>query len=112
MVSYGLEKLTDQHRPHSDKHKQPQICPLLQRKEQRVYMVGETLRPSIQRVKRIAGERCRHRPFMVWFVKPAIDERVMQTTVYPVNPTVCEADEQWILEHGVSEERRVAGEII
>ena len=111
-VQSDQKKLTDQHCPNGNEDEQPQVCTFLQRKNQRVDMVGQTLRPSIQRMKRITGERRRYCPFMVWFVKPAVKERVMQATMDPINPAICEANEQWILQQGVSEERGLAGEII
>jgi hypothetical protein len=34
---------------------------------------------------------------MVWFVKPAVDERVVEAAMDPVDSTVSEADEERIL---------------
>lgn len=75
-------------------------------------MVGNTLAPAIQRVERIAGVRSRNDPFVVRLVQALIDERMVQSTMDPVDTEIRERDEQRILEVIVERERGFAGEIV
>lgn len=60
----------------------------------------------------IARERRRNDPFVMWFMEPAINERMMQATVNPINTTVGEADEKWVLQPVVPRKRSLVGKII
>ena len=75
-------------------------------------MVGNTLTPAIQWVERIAGVRSRNDPFVVRLVQSLIDERMVQSTMDPVDTEIRERDEQRILEVIVERERGLAGEIV
>lgn len=75
-------------------------------------MVGNTLTPAIQRVECIAGVRSRNDPFVVRLVQSLIDQRMVQSTMNPVDTEIRERDEEGILEVIVERERGLAGEIV
>ena len=75
-------------------------------------MIGNTLTPAIQRVERIAGVRSRNDPFVVRLVQSLIDQRMVQSTMDPVDTEIRERDEQGILEIIVERERSLAGEVV
>lgn len=95
ITSKGIkgEALTDQHSPHGNEDKETNISTFLQREENGIDMVWKTLRPPVQRVKSVTRKRRRYGPFMVWFMKPAVYEWMVQASMYPIDPTICEEDE-------------------
>ena len=107
----GLAR-TDHDGPDGDKSEQSQVGDLLQREQNGEYMVGDTLRPSVNGVERIAGVRRGNDPFVMGLVKPLVDERIVQRTMNPVDAKVRKRDKQRILDPIVEGERSFAGEIV
>lgn len=75
-------------------------------------MVRDTLRPPVQRMKRVTRERRRDDPLMVRLVEVLIHPRVVQPTVDPVDAEVGEDDEERELEECVEGEGGVCGEVV
>lgn len=79
--------------PYVNKHIKAQVEYLVQRKEERVNVVGESLKEAVDGVESVAGKGSRDLPDVVRFMEMLIDQFVMQETVNPVDAHVGEKEE-------------------
>lgn len=91
--------------PQIDETEQENISQFLKRKDERENMVRHTLRPSIKRVESVRSIRARHDPLMMRLVQSAVNARVVQASMNPVNEEIGETDEEWELQDTVIWER-------
>ena len=87
--------------PQIDETEQENISQFLERKDERENMVWYTLRPSIKRVESVRSIRARHDPLMMRLVQSAVNARVVQASVNPVDEEIGETDEEWELQNTV-----------
>lgn len=97
MSSGKIEVLTNEDSPEIDKGEESNICELLKRKDERIYMIRYALREAIQGVEGVASIRRRHDPLVMRFVQRFVNSGVMQAPVNPVDAQIREGDEQWKL---------------
>lgn len=88
------------------------IGEFLERENKGEDMVRHALRPAIKRMECVRRKRRRHDPLVVWLVKGAVDQRVMQAAVNPVDEEVSEQDEKRELDKIVKRERGVRGVVV
>lgn len=79
--------------PYVNKHIEAQVEYLVQGEEERVDVVGYSLKKAIYRVECVAGERSRDLPEVVRFMETLIDQFVMQESVNPVDAHIGEKEE-------------------
>ena len=75
-------------------------------------MIRHTLREPIKRMKGMARIRSRHDPFVMRFMQGPIDQRMVQSTMDPIDEEVREADEEWELKNVVQGERSIRRAIV
>ena len=78
-------RLTDQHSPEIDEDEECYVGKLLQWEQERKKMIGYALRKPVHGMEGVTCERCRHDPFVMWFVQRFVNQWVMQTPVDPVD---------------------------
>ena len=97
--------IVNENGPEVDKDKQEDIGQFLQRKDERKDVVWYALGPAVQWVEGMGGKRTRHDPLVMWFVQSLVDERVVQTTVNPVDEEISKTDKERKLQNAVVRER-------
>ena len=75
-------------------------------------MIRHTLRKPIKRMKGVARIWSRHDPFMMGFMQRLIDQRMVQSTMDPIDEEIREADEEWELENVVQGEWSIRRAIV
>ena len=90
--------VVDEDGPAVDEDEQGDVGDFLKGKEEGVDVVGKGLAEAVERVEGMRGEGGGHDPFVVRFVQVLVECRVMETAVDPVDPEVCEEDEEGKLE--------------
>lgn len=95
----------DQNGPDVDEHEEDNIGKFLQREQEREDVVRNGLGEAIDGVEGVRGVRRWHDPFVMWFVKMLVNQRVVQATMYPVDTKVGKADEEWKLQNVVPQSR-------
>lgn len=87
--------------PQVDETEEEDVGDLLQRKEEGKDVVRHALGPAVKRVKGVGSEGRGHNPLVVWLVESAVNARVVQSSVNPVDEEVGEKDEDGELEDAV-----------
>lgn len=80
--------------PEIDEHKQSDVRPLLKWKDKREKMIRYALRESINWVESMGGKRSWHDPLVVWLVEVLVYQRMMQSSVDPVDEVVGKRNEE------------------
>ena len=75
-------------------------------------MIRHTLREPIKWMKGMARVWSRHDPFMMRFMQRLIDQRMVQSTMDPINEEVREEDEKRELKNVVQRERSIRRVIV
>ena len=84
----------DQNRPEIHKQEGADKGHLVHGEEKRISVIRERLRKAIHGVEGVARVRRRHDPLVVRLVQVAVDERVMQPAVDPVDEEIGKDDEE------------------
>lgn len=88
--------------PYVNKHIKAQVQNLVQGKDERVDVVGQSLKEAVNGVECMAGKRSRDLPDVVGFMEMLIDQFMMQETMNPVDAHVGKKEEG---EHAKDESR-------
>lgn len=104
--------VVDEDGPQVNKPEEEDIGNLLQRENKREDVVGHALGPAVERVESVRGKGRGHDPLVVRLVESAVDERVVQTAVNPVDEEIGEEDEDGELEDAVVGERLLGDGIV
>ena len=86
--------LTDENGPEVDEDEQGDVGEFLEWEDVREDVVGYTLGETIQWVKRVAGVRRGHDPFVMGFMQDLVNARVVQAAMDPVDEEIGEGDEE------------------
>ena len=105
-------RLTDKHRPDIDEDEKHNVRKLLQWEQIGENVVRHTLCKAIERVKGVACVRGWHDPFVVRFMQRLVNERVVQSTVDPVDEKVREAKEEGELDNIIQRKWSVGGAVV
>ena len=71
----------------------------MQWKDKGVYMVRQTLKEAVHRVKSMTCKRRGDLPNMMWFMYALVDQSVVQAPMNPVDQHVCEKEEGYDANH-------------
>lgn len=104
--------VVDEHGPEVDEAEQENVGQLLQGEDEREDVVWDTLGPAIQGMESVGRIWTRHDPFVMWLVQGLVHQRMVQTTVDPVDEEVGEANEQGELENAIVREGFVGYTVI
>lgn len=104
--------IVDHDSPNIDETKQENVSCLLQWEDERKEVVGHTLGPAIDGVKRVGRKRTRHNPLVVRLVQGLVDEGMMQAAVDPVDKKIGKGDEQRELKNTVVGKRLLVERIV
>lgn len=99
-VSHVLA-VVDHNGPDLDEAEENNVGELLQREQEWEQMVWNGLRVAIKWVEGVRGEWGWHDPLVVRLVEVFVDERVVKTTVDPVDAEIGEGDEEGELQERV-----------
>lgn len=104
-VDYGavgnVLAIVDQHGPDVDEHEKRNVGELLKREQEREDVVRNRLGVTIERVESVGCEWSRHDPLVVRLVQGFVNERVVQSTVNPVDAEIGKGNEEGELQPGV-----------
>lgn len=98
--------------PEIDEAKEEDVGQLLERENERENMVWHTLRPAVQGVESVRGERAWHDPLVVRLVQSSVYSGVVQAAVDPVDEEIGKADEKGKLQNAVVRERFLGDGIV
>lgn len=101
-VWYSVIAVMYRNGPNVNEYKQCQICYFMQWEQERVYMIGKTLKETIHGMKGMACKRRGNFPFMVVLVKSFVDTFMMEEAVDPINEPVCKHYKRHHLYHNSS----------
>lgn len=104
--------VVDDDRPHLHEREQQHVRGLLQGEDEGEDVVRQALREAVERVERDGRERGRHDPPVVRLVVAAVDGRVVQRAVDPVDARVGEGEEERELRGVVPAPRPVGAGVV
>lgn len=104
--------IVNQNCPEVDEYEQADEGDLLQRENEDEDVVWHTLSEAVERVEGVGGEWGGHDPLVVRLVQTLVDERVVKTSVDPVDAEVGKHEEQWELDPIVQGERSFVGLVV
>lgn len=87
--------------PEIDKDKQYNVGPLLEREDERKYVVRNTLSPTIHGMEGVRCIRRRHDPFVVRLVQSFVDQRMVKTSMNPIDTEVGKEEEKRELQNTI-----------
>lgn len=90
--------VVDHDGPDLDKGEESNVCKFLEWEDEWEDVVWHALAVTVEGVESMRSVRCWHNPFVVRLVKAFVDERVVQSSVDPVDTEVGEHQEHWELE--------------
>ena len=96
--------VVDEDGPEVDEAEEEDVGELLQREDEGEDVVGDALRPAVERVEGVRGEGAGHDPLVVRLVQGLVDQRVVEAAVNPVDAEIGEGDEQRELDDAVVRE--------
>ena len=97
-------RLTDKHSPEINEYKQGHIGKLLQRKQEWIQMIRHALRETIHWMEGMTREWRWHNPLMVRLMQCLVNQRMVQSTMDPINTQIRENNEQRKLQDVIESE--------
>lgn len=97
--------VVNQNGPEVDENEQADEGNLLAGEQEDEDVVWHTLSEAVEGMEGVGGERRWHDPLVMGLVQTLVDERVVETTMDPVNTEIGEHEEQRVLEPVVQRER-------
>lgn len=84
----------NEHGPELNEQEESEVCKLLEREDEGEDVVWYRLHPAINRVECDRGVWSWHDPLVVWLVESLVNQRVVKTSVDPVDAEIGEDEEE------------------
>lgn len=104
--------VVDQDGPDLDEGEEQNVGELLQREDEREKVIRDALCIAVKRVESMRSIRSRHDPFVVRLVEALVDQRMVKTSVNPVDEEVGEHEEERELKPVVPSAEKVEHDVV